>query len=67
MLYLLKVDALIAASVFGAAAFLIAAVFVFEQAKGVLEARRFFARSFVISRSVSRNVPRDQAASHRFQ
>jgi hypothetical protein len=67
VLYLLKVDALIVASVFGAAGFLIAALFVIEQVQGLLEAHRFFARSFAISRSFSRNVGREPAFRHRFQ
>ena len=67
MLYLLKVDALIAALVFGAAGSLIAAQFVIEQAKGLLQARRFFASSFAISRSVSRDIGGEPVFRHRFQ
>ena len=67
MLYLLKVDALIAASVFTAAGFVIAALFLFEQARALFEARRFFASSFAISRSISRNVGREPVYRHRFQ
>jgi len=67
VLYLLKVDALIAASVFTAAGFVIAALFAFEQAKALFAARRFFASSFAISRSVSRNAGREPAFRHRFQ
>ena len=67
MLCLLKVDALIVGSVFGAAGFLIAALFIFEQAKGLLEARRFFASSVAISRTFSRNASREPAFRPRFQ
>jgi len=58
MLYQLKVDALIVVSIFGAVGLVIAALFVFEQVKGLLEAHRFFANPVTISRMLSRNPER---------
>lgn len=67
MLYQLREDALIAGSVLGVAGFVIAGLFVIEQAKALFAARRFFARSFAISRDRSRNSGREPAFSPRFQ
>ena len=67
MFYLLREDALIAGSILGVEALVIAALFAIEQAKALFEARRFFARSFAISRSRSRNSGREPEFLPRFQ
>jgi hypothetical protein len=65
--YLLKVDLLIAAFVFAGAGLVIAALFVWEHAKAIVTAHRFFANRFAISRSLSRISPNDRVLSHRSQ
>jgi len=65
--YLLKVDLLIAAFVFAGAGLVIAALFVWEQAKSLVAAHRFFANRFAISRSLSRISPTVRAFSHKSQ
>jgi len=81
MWYLLKVDALVAAFVFGFAGLLIAILFVYQEARAFVAARhriyqRFatlisqpqvFANSLAISRSFSRSHGRDHAASPKYQ
>jgi len=81
MLYLLEVDVLVAALIFGAAGFVILAFYVFEQLRALTAARyriyeriasfttqpQFFANPLAISRSVSRIARRDEVAAHRFQ
>ena len=81
MLYLLEANVLFAALIFGAAGFMILSLFVFEQARALAAARhriysrlaslttqpQFFANPLAISRSVSRNVRRDEVPVHRFQ
>jgi hypothetical protein len=54
VLYLLKVDALIAGLVFAGAGVVIAGLYIGEQVKTIVEAHRFFAKRFAISRSLSR-------------
>jgi hypothetical protein len=65
--YLLKVDLLMAAFVFAGAGLIIAGLFVWEQAKAVVAAHRFFANRFAISRSLSRISPAVRVFSHRSQ
>jgi hypothetical protein len=65
--YLLREDALIAGSILGVEAVVLAGLFVIERAKALIEARRFFAKSFAISRSRSRNSGREPAFIPRFQ
>jgi hypothetical protein len=81
MLYLLEVDVLVAALIFGAAGFMILTFFVLEQARALVAARhriydrlaslttqpQFFANPLAISRSVSRTERRDNVPAHRFQ
>jgi hypothetical protein len=81
MWYQFKVDLLVAAFVFGIAGLLIAALFVYEQAKAYAAARhriyqrlatlitqpQVFANSFAISRSFSRSHGREQVASPKYQ
>ena len=67
MLYLLKIDALIAASVFGATGVVIVAFFVFEQTKALLEAHRFFANPVAISRRVRETPVVKPALPRRFE
>ena len=81
MWYLLKVDALIAAFVFGFAGLLIAILFVYQEAKAYVTARhriyqrlatlisqpQVFANSFAISRSFSRSHGRGDVASPKYQ
>ena len=62
MWYLLKVDALVAGSVFAGAGMLILVLFVWEQAKVLVAARQFFTRPFAISRVISRAESRDRVA-----
>ena len=62
MWYLLKVDALVAGSVFAGAGMLILVLFIWEQAKALVAARQFFARPFAISRAISRLESRDRVA-----
>ena len=81
MLYLLEVDVLVAALIFGVAGFMIFAFFVFEQARALVAARyriydrlaslttqpQFFANPLAISRNVSRTERGDSVPAHRFQ
>lgn len=81
MLYLLKVDALIALFVFVPAGLFILTLFVWQEAKAFAAARhrifqrlrtlttepRFFANPLAISRSVSRAKRGDDLGSARFQ
>jgi hypothetical protein len=81
MLYLLKVDVLIAAFVFAGAGLIILALIAWQEAKAYAAARhtiqkrisslitqpQFFASSFAISRSFSRPDERSQHAPHRTQ
>ena len=81
MWYLLKVDALIAAFVFGFAGLLIAALFVYQEAKAYAAARhriyqrlatlisqpQVFANSFAISRAFSRSHGREHVGSPKYQ
>ena len=81
MWYLLKVDALVAAFVFGFAGLLIAILFVYEEAKAYAAARhriyqrlatlisqpQVFANSLAISRSFSRSHGREHVASPKYQ
>ena len=67
MWYLLKVDLLIAAFVFAGAGVVIAGLFVWEQAKAIVAAHRFFANRFAISRSLSRISPTVRVFSHKSQ
>lgn len=67
MLYLLKVDALIAGLVFAGAGVVIAGLFIWEQLKTIVEAHRFFAKRIAISRSLSRISLPVRAISHRSQ
>jgi hypothetical protein len=81
MWYQLKVDLLVAAFVFGIAGLLIAALFVYQEAKAYAAARhriyqrlatlvsqpQVFANSFAISRSFSRSHSRQHGASPKFQ
>jgi hypothetical protein len=65
--YLLKVDALVAVCVFTVAGLIILGLNVWEQAKALAAARRFFANPFRISRSVSRTESGDQLRSPQLQ
>jgi len=65
--YLLKVDLLMAALVFAGAGVVIAGLFVWEQAKAIVAAHRFFAIRFAISRNLSRISPTVRAFSHKSQ
>jgi hypothetical protein len=65
--YLLKVDLLMATLVFAGAGVVIAGLFVWEQAKAVVAAHRFFATRFAISRSLSRISPTVRVFSHKSQ
>ena len=81
MWYQLKVDFLVAGFVFGIAGLLIAALFVYQEARAYVAARhriyqrlatlvsqpQVFANSFAISRSFSRSHGREHAASPKFQ
>jgi hypothetical protein len=67
VLYLLKVDALIAGLVFAGAGVVIAGLFIWEQVKTIVEAHRFFAKRFVISRSLSRISLPVRVIPHRSQ
>ena len=67
MLYQLKVDLLIAAFVFSGAALVIAGLFVWEQVRAIVAARRFFANRLAISRSLSRISSPVRVFSHRSQ
>jgi hypothetical protein len=65
--YLLKVDLLIAAFVFAGAGLVIAGLFVWEQARAIVAAHRFFANRFAISRSLSRISPTVRVFSQKSQ
>jgi len=65
--YLLKVDLLIAAFVFAGAGLVIAGLFVWEQARAIVAAHRFFANRFAISRSLSRIPTTVRVFSHKSQ
>jgi hypothetical protein len=65
--YLLKVDLLIAVFVFAGAGVVIAGLFVWEQARAIVAAHRFFANRFAISRSLSRISPTVRVFSHKSQ
>jgi hypothetical protein len=81
MWYQLKVDFLVAAFVFGIAGLLIAALFLYQEAKAYAAARhriyqrlatlisqpQVFANSFAISRSFSRSHGREHIASPKYQ
>ena len=81
MLYLLEVNALLAAFVFAGAGLIIFALFIWEQARALAAARhriyerlstltkqpQLFANPLANSRSVSRSKQRDLITSQRFQ
>jgi len=81
MLYLLEVNALLAAFVFAGAGLIILALFAWQEAKAYAAARhriyqriatlitqpQVFANSFAISRTVSRSIDRDRFGSHKIQ
>ena len=81
MVYLLEVDILVAALIFGAAGLMILTFFVLEQLRTLAAARfriyarlaslmthsQFFANPLAISRGVSRTEDRDGFPAHRFQ
>jgi hypothetical protein len=81
MWYQLKVDLLVAAFVFGIAGLLIAALFLYQEAKAYAAARhrvyrrlamlitqpQVFANSFAFSRSFSRTQGREHVASPKYQ
>jgi len=62
VLYLLKVDALVAGSVFAGAGMLILLLYVWEQAKALVAARHLFANRFANSRTISRSESRHRLA-----
>jgi hypothetical protein len=62
VLYLLKVDALVAGSVFAAAGMLILLLFVWEQAKALVTTRHLFASQITNSRTISRFKSRNSVA-----
>jgi len=67
MLYLLEVNALAAAFVFGSAGLIILALFAWQEAKAYAAVRQRIANSFAISRSVSRSGDRDRFGWHKIQ
>jgi hypothetical protein len=81
MWYLLKVDALVAFFVFSIAGLMVAALFVYQEAKAYAAARhriykrlatlltqpQVFASSFAISRTFSRVQGRDHLVSQKYQ
>ena len=81
MVYLLEVDILVAALIFGAAGLMILTFFVLEQMRALAAARyrvynrvaslttqsQFFASPLAISRRVSRTEDHDGVPAHRFQ